>query len=68
MQQYTLTIGCDCGGEMEVVIGDITANPGDEIRIDVGMAVSQTTFTCRDCGDQCHTGDFSDICFGADDF
>lgn len=65
MRTYTLTVDCDCGGEMECRIGDMTAVPGDEIRINVDMAVSQTTFTCSGCGDECHTGDFGDICFEA---
>lgn len=67
MRAYTLPVDCDCGGEMECRIGDITAAPGDEIRINVGMAVSQTTFVCPDCGDKCHTGDFEDICYGDGD-
>lgn len=66
MRTYTLTIDCDCGGDMESRIGDLSADPGDEIRINIDMAVSQATFTCNSCGDECHTGDLDDICFGAD--
>jgi hypothetical protein len=34
--------------------------PGQPLRIDLGMAASQETFTCTgpDCGAQCYSGDF----------
>lgn len=67
MRTYTLAIDCDCGGEMTTTIGDMSANEGDPIHINIDLAASQTTFGCDDCGDQCHTGDFADICFGDDD-
>lgn len=67
MRTYTLTTDCDCGGEMECRIGDPNADSGDEIRINVDMAISQTTFACPECGSECHTGDFEDICFGDED-
>lgn len=67
MRTYVLTTDCDCGGEMKCVIGDLSAGSDDEIRINIDLAVPQTTFTCPDCGDKCHTGDFADICFGDDD-
>ena len=64
MQTFTLTIDCDCGGEMETVVGNMSASADDPIRINVDLAISQTTFTCPDCGDQCHTSDLADICYG----
>ena len=67
MRTYTLTIPCDCGGDMECRIGDLTADPDGEVRIDVSLALSQTTFGCPSCGDKCHTGDLEDICFGEED-
>lgn len=63
MQTYTLFVECDCGGEMEAVVGDLSAAADGPIRINIDHAVSQTSFTCNDCGDTVYTGDFEDICF-----
>lgn len=63
MQTYILTIDCEtCGEPMRNRIGDMSAAPGDEIVIDVAMAVSQSTFNCDACGGITYLGDIEDIC------
>lgn len=62
MQTYVLTLACEtCEAQMSHRVGDLTADPGDELVIDVAMAVSQVTFECGSCGGVTYTGDFEDF-------
>lgn len=63
MQTYILTLPCEtCGNEMRNRIGDISASPGDPVVIAIDMAVSQTDFSCDECGGQTYLGDLEEIC------
>lgn len=63
MQTYVLTLDCEtCGSTMRHRVGDLTSDPGDEVQINLVMAVSQITFECGSCGGVTYTGDFEDMC------
>lgn len=62
MNTYVLMIRCEtCGDECRNRVGDLTSEPGNELVIDLGMAVSQSEFICPNCGGITYLSDLEEI-------